>query len=378
MDILLLNQHPGLTFTVYMSISISVKQTTGWYKWAVTKYENGFRIRRYRFVNSKKVWDSLPNEKYSQVLPQDLPNFVIHLNSLNKVAVVVVVNSNKFTNDRVLESFRKILVNKINSPTHINDLMSVLKNHVIKFFQYESKLEDINDWINYETDFGEYLVSLKYSASHIKRIIQVANRFFKFLSKTNPEVKAVIFEPLSHFKLKVQKNDRRKFISESDYKRIIKAISPAILPHAILSYSFGLRCSEVLGLKTDDVYEDCIELQRQQHDSKITKDLKNRSVRSIPYWFISAEDAFCHINNIKPMHQDTLSRLFVREMKKQGLDFQFHDLRRTFITNALRLHHYRDVQLAAGHSDLKTTMLYAQDDRLLQRKKFIPKLRVIS
>ncbi len=355
-----------------------MKWNTNWYKWSVTKYEFGFRIRRYRFVNGNKVWDTFPKEKYSHILNQEIYNFVVQLNLVNRVDVVAKVSTNKLINDKNLESFRKILVNKINSPNHIKDLMSVLKNHSIGFFYGKMKSDNINEWINFETEFGEYLFLLNYSASHVKRIVQVTNRFIKFLSKANPEVKLVTFEPLSDFKLKKQKSERRKFISKFEYERIMANIDSKILPHTILAYSFGLRCSETLSLQTNDMFEDCIELQRQQLDVKNTKDLKNRSVRSVPYWFISPEDAFCQINGMKVMHPDTLSKLFIKEMKKHGLEFQFHDLRRTFITNALRIHHYRDVQLAAGHSDLKTTMLYAQDDRLLQRKKFVPKLSVVS
>lgn len=355
-----------------------MKRITKWYKWSVTNSKDGIRIRRYRYINGKVCWNTFSREKYSHILPSDIPNFVNQLNVQTKASEIDPVKSNKYISDRSLASFRVMLENKINSTTHVNDLMSVLKHHSIYFFSKKLNLDDINEWITFETDFGKYLLSLKYSASHVKRIIQVTNRFFKFLNKTNPEVKLVTFEPLSHFKLKVQKNERRKFISEFDYKRILKSIKPELIPHVVLAYSFGLRCSEIFGLSTDDMFEDCIEIKRQQVDLKNTKDLKNKNVRSIPYWFLSANDTFKQILALKPMHQDTLSKLFISEVKKLGYDYQFHDLRRTFITNAIRVKHYRDVQLAAGHSDLKTTMLYAQDDRLLQRKKFTPVLSSVG
>ncbi len=78
------------------------------------------------------------------------------------------------------------------------------------------------------------------------------------------------------------------------------------------------------------------------------------------------------------MHPDTLSDKFEKASKEAGLSFQFHDLRRTFITNALRKYHFLDVRLAAGHSDLETTQKYIQDDRQIQRKKFKPKIKLVS
>lgn len=55
-----------------------------------------------------------------------------------------------------------------------------------------------------------------------------------------------------------------------------------------------------------------------------------------------------------------------------GFKFTFHDLRRSFIANAARVHHIRDVQLAAGHKELNTTMIYLRDDRELDNETWKP------
>jgi len=59
-------------------------------------------------------------------------------------------------------------------------------------------------------------------------------------------------------------------------------------------------------------------------------------------------------------------------LKELELSFQFHDLRRSFITKAVRVHNIVDVQRAAGHYDIKTTMVYVQDDRKMDDELFIP------
>lgn len=50
-------------------------------------------------------------------------------------------------------------------------------------------------------------------------------------------------------------------------------------------------------------------------------------------------------------------------MTALGYTYDFHDLRHSFITRAIREKNSRDVQLAAGHKHLMTTMGYAHDDR---------------
>jgi len=144
---------------------------------------------------------------------------------------------------------------------------------------------------------------------------------------------------------------------------------------------FGLRCGEVLGLKLDDVYEDALNIERQLNKLEPIihySPLKNKEKRIVPYWYSTPDEVYSLIQALLPIHPDTLSKAFKSEMVRLKLPYQFHDIRRTWITNSLRQHHYRDVQLAAGHADLKTTQRYAQDDRALHRKKFKPNIALIK
>jgi integrase len=124
----------------------------------------------------------------------------------------------------------------------------------------------------------------------------------------------------------------------------------------------------------DDVFEDSLGVNRQLIKAcpRQTGPLKSRETRVVPHWFCTAAEAYSLISQVVVMHPDTFGHCFKAEMNRIGFNFQLHDLRRTFITNALRVHHYLDVKLAAGHSDIETTNNYIQDDRQLQRKQFRP------
>jgi integrase len=59
-------------------------------------------------------------------------------------------------------------------------------------------------------------------------------------------------------------------------------------------------------------------------------------------------------------------------MDELDFNYDFHDLRHTFITKAISAYPPRDVQLAAGHKSIETTMRYAHDNRNLDDEVFNP------
>ena len=62
-------------------------------------------------------------------------------------------------------------------------------------------------------------------------------------------------------------------------------------------------------------------------------------------------------------------------MRELDYDYDFHDIRHTWITKAIRLPNVepRDVQLAAGHKNIETTMgCYLHDDRIFGDEPYVP------
>ena len=168
------------------------------------------------------------------------------------------------------------------------------------------------------------------------------------------------------------------FISDSDWVKMEKELDPTIKAFVQLGYYYGLRQSECLAITSDSLFEDSLEVEHQLTAFTDGKPkfgpLKNRLKRQVPHWFLSAEKAYGVISSLpKLMHPDTFGDRFRGEMERLKMNYGLHDLRRSFITRAFRANkNPRDIMLAAGHSDLDTTMRYAQDDRNLGRKKFVP------
>lgn len=347
-----------------------------WFKWTLTDFgPKGFVVRRYKKLNGKTIWQTYPKKKHKGYDYEQLKTLVAQLNSIRKQPLE---SSSPYVSQPTLSRFEAMLKTRSNKNSHVVALMGCLNNHVLKFFLHTKKLSNPNLWKPYEYEFGDYLLKQKTSAAHIVRITQTANRFIKFLHENFPdEIRSVRLDPVSLHVMKdiVTTNTHRvKYIPKEAYELICKSISPSILPHVQLAYCYGLRRAETFGLTAAHIYEDSLSVERQL--VKVTpicfSSLKSKESRQIPHWYSDAPQTYKLIKQVRIMHPDTLGELFRQQMKSLGLPFTFHDLRRTFITNALRQHHYRDVQLAAGHSDLKTTQRYAQDDRRLLRKQYVP------
>ncbi|MBL7672509.1 MAG: tyrosine-type recombinase/integrase [Bdellovibrionaceae bacterium] len=352
--------------------------STAWFKWTLTNFgPKGFVIRRYRKLNGKTVWQSYPKAKYATLDAAKAEGLVKQLNVRFALKAKQDFN-HSFINKQTLADFELHLQTKINSQAHIKTLMSELDAYALEFFVRKSNCPDPSSWKRLEAQYGKFLLSKQLVGTYVKRIIQTTNRFIKFLHEKYPEeVRRCVLEPVAGRILKEQgisKKSRNKFVTDEHFKIICEKINDNLLPFVKLCYFYGLRRSEVLGLLTDDVFEDSLSIERQlvKMHPKQYGPLKSREQRVVPHWFCTPKEAYSLIAQSAVVHPDTLGHVFKAEMKRLGFAYQLHDLRRTFITRALRVHHYLDVKLAAGHSDIETTNKYIQDDRLLQRKQFRP------
>lgn len=361
-----------------------------WYPWYISSQNKGGKvIRRYRKVDGKIKWETYPKSKYKHMNVEEVEALLRRLNATYEAEKLRAQRrfdlDNSYINSSTIEDFESFLSTRASSPEHIKTLIATIHDYTIAFFIHKQKLPNPDQWKSAESAFGKFLLSKDLSAGYIKRIIQTANRLIEFLHNKYPEeIRLVKLDPVGGNVLKHKqsaKEERYKYISESDLNKILKACDKSIVPLVKLSYFFGLRRAETLGLKLENVYEDVLHVDRQLvklGDIPNYSTLKNKEKRDIPFWFTTPEDTYELISSIELMHPDTISDRFEKAVSELGLSFQFHDLRRTFITNALRKYHFLDVRLAAGHSDLETTQKYIQDDRQIQRRKFKPKIKLVS
>ena len=113
------------------------------FKWSFSQN----RIRRYQKIDNKIVWESYPKSKYKHLTKLEIKELITQLN----IDFVLP----KKTETPAIISFKKKLETEIIKSKHINDVISMLKVHVLGYFGSENFLE----WKKKEEKFGHYLLN---------------------------------------------------------------------------------------------------------------------------------------------------------------------------------------------------------------------------
>lgn len=198
-----------------------------------------------------------------------------------------------------------------------------------------------------------------------------------------------------------REEDYKHFMSEENFEILINHLqsskgksydctSDDISAYVMMSYFYGLRRNECMALNLSCLRQNCIVIKEQAvkltkyRNGYETKPLKGKETsRRIPHWLISADKAYEILalyekGTSRPFHPDTFTVKFRKAIheinEKNGFvdsdgkpkkkDFTIHDLRRTFITRCFMLRNKEgkplvtpfEIQLAAGHKDLRVTM----------------------
>lgn len=338
----------------------------------------------------------LPTNKYELIRnnEEELKKLVLRLNNTlpkgQRVRELIAIN-HAFISPDLLEEYRQLLL--IQVPTRDRALTEFyyLVTYFLNFFINDMRLANPLEWhIHHKTVWAQYLASKKVpkSASAKKTIVSAANRFMIFLHEKRPtEVPPLKFVPLTKAKYKELEARRkmsgdarqRKYIPDSDVQTIRKNLTDELMPFFELALNYGLRRSETLGLKPEDVRRGYLSLERQLVAYKplnvVYGPLKGREYRKVPHWTCAPHDAIQWILSSykQRVHPDTLSDRWALFMRTLRLEYDFHDLRHTWITNMIRKHNPRDVQMGAGHKNLQTTMGYLHDDRNMDDEVYEPK-----
>jgi hypothetical protein len=366
--------------------------------------------RNITLPDGRVARERMPKHLYAHLRGNrdELESFVRRTNAelfKEEISIEKILDRNAFLSVQTLEKFQAHLAVHTPSPEKVTREMTLLKKYVVNVFVAEFRLLNPKDWYAERDRWYGYLLSDKAPASAYtkKYIIQVANKFMKWLhGERETEMPLYVFDGFSVGKLSSIERQRaiagekkiRNAISEADWKRIHLALPEDIRPWIMLSYSYGLRRNESLGLLfegTDCVYQSGIELKRQliRHRAGKMKfkelktegrssieSKKRQEMRFIPHWFATPEQAcdWIETGSKKPLSPNGLTKKWNRLMKSLGMSYDIHELRHTWVTNALASgHNPREVQLAAGHVNLETTMRYAHDHRSGDRVRFRPK-----
>lgn len=355
--------------------------------------------------NGKGSNEHLPGKEYSAMRqdPKALAAFVARLNAKefkDQLSVQNIVTRNAHLDPAFIEKFRKHLFLEIPQEKNAKAQFNLLQKHVIGFFVGKKSLYNPKDWYVERSAWAEYLLTeVSPSVDSKKLIIQVANRFMAWLHEERPaEVPPMVFKPLSRARLRDlsrkremnRKKPARRAIPEADWKKIFLALTDEIRPWVMLAYSYGLRRSETLGLLfegVDCIYEDGIEIKKQlvlmRSGKMLFGTLKSQGrtslngtpveKRFIHHWLgVDPNDTFkwIEMGAKAPITPTDLTKAWRGLMIQLNLNYDFHELRHTWITRARAQYPSREVQLAAGHASIATTERYSHDHREHSKKRF--------
>ncbi len=373
-------------------------------EWYLTSDANVPAVRRMVLHDDgRRTQERLPIKEFKRYLndPLELAKFVARINGRDKRAEEAKANAvlaHAFVSPTLIDDFALIISQSVPNQKDARYLIKSLKRYCLTYFIVHLKLIDPVEWKAHEHSWGAALLGespelvgpdWKPSRKFVKTVTQIANRFLAYLHARYPaEYPPLKFSPISLAKLgnheatrKMGETPRVKFLDEAAAAKIItearRLHGPAIAASFALSYSYGLRRGESQAVALGDIRREYLSIGRQFKDSSgKTYPLKNLKDRKTPHWLSSAKEAYALIQDLAtaaPVHPDTLGQYFTDACKAAGVaGHEHHDLRRSFITRALRGRDPRDVQLAVGHSSLTTTMGYAQDDRDLADEVYDP------
>lgn len=255
------------------------------------------------------------------------------------------------------------------------------KHDVLSFLaETEKKIENIN-----KRDIQNYLDDLNgsdLSSATIARKMSSLRMFFLFL------IGEYIIDENPMSNIVSPKLDKRlpKFLSVDEIETLIQSVNGdfkySLRDITILEllYGCGLRVSELLNLREEDIFlkEDFIRVKG-----------KGNKERIVPLGEKAKKSLIKYITTLRPVlnkkkspflfltrRGNKLSRMglwkrFEEYVIKSGIkkDFTPHTLRHSFATHLLeRGASLRTVQLLLGHADISTTQIYTHIDRSYLRK----------
>ncbi len=403
------------------------------------KEGKGFCIRRevYLYTN-KVVSERLPKKDYASQIdklenPEEIWSTLVRICKQKniqqfgrayeeKLAMKTLLDNNPWITPSIRREFEKYIYANRKNASDGKHLYGVFESKFLKFFLDLKKVKDPHDWPTVQFSWGLSLMNKPdnerlriwdkedYPAKKtIITIVQVANQFINWAKTSYPKEFGTLAElnPISRSQMESHESQRKFkglfnegfYMPENHWNEVATVLQDDdfintylkgydIYPFIKLSYEYGLRRSESLGVQLKDVKPKFLSVERQienmRNGEPQTSPTKGKLNRKTPHWNIEATPAYYLIDRIgkdrcQIVHPDTLTEKFkvaidyLFRLGKIDKDYSIHDLRRTFITNALQSQTPLAVQMASGHKNITTTMGYIRDDRGYdENEAFVP------
>ncbi|MDA8631159.1 site-specific integrase [Litoricolaceae bacterium] len=233
------------------------------------------------------------------------------------------------------------------SPIGCLELKKIQRHQIQSYFEMRSNT------VSASTIRREFLL--------LKRLLTVA------IERWNVPITA---HPMRHMTTPPNASNRTRRITEQEWQQISKAASqqrnPLVLAVIQFAYETGMRRSEVLRLKPEDID---VELQIAHLD-----DTKNGTARSVP---LSAKANQIVTQQLQEDHQEfvfnisatAIQQAWRRIINKTNIsDLRFHDLRHEAISRFFEMGmSIAEVRCISGHKDVRQLFNYThiQADRIV-------------
>jgi integrase len=147
--------------------------------------------------------------------------------------------------------------------------------------------------------------------------------------------------PLARVKLLNRPNVRRTVIDEATFAKLVAVADPELKPILIVAYDTGMRKGEILNLRWSQIDLRIGAIKLAAEDTKTnfarTVYLTSRVVEELKRIPRRLGTEYVFVNPETGTRWEDARKLFVRARRKAGLTHVwFHDLRRSFVTNARR------------------------------------------
>lgn len=197
--------------------------------------------------------------------------------------------------------------------------------------------------------------SVDVDMAHFRHILNKAKEWGLLQTSPFDNPKGLFYSP---------DNARDRFLLEDEIEALLNACPPTLRAIVITAIHTGLRKSNILNLRWDQVKGGHITIEASRTKTRKTyripinealaevfKELRRKNQLKSPYVFL----------NSKGEKYDDVGRPFRAALKRAGIkDFRFHDLRHTCASHLTKRGvPLRAVQEILCHSDIKTTMRYA-------------------
>jgi integrase len=147
--------------------------------------------------------------------------------------------------------------------------------------------------------------------------------------------------PVAKVKLLNKPNVRRTVIDEQTFAKLLAIADPELRPILVVAYDTGMRKGEILNLRWSQVDLRIGAVKLSAEDTKTnfarTVYLTGRALQTLKAIPRRLDSEYVFVNPETGTRWEDARKLFIRARRKAGLQHVwFHDLRRSFVTNARR------------------------------------------